>query len=339
GDVRFVYGFSRWLAWGGSTYRSAASDMYIEKVRVSESGEPTHYLFKDEWLPVARRETTLRVAAKGGGFSSLVLPIFSTRHGGSIPLTEGTGAFYTRLKGGPKIRWAEERDGQHYAYAMRGTMAEEPNQLTAAMELYRSHSLDQMREVYRKNYLPIFAALIMDREGEVYYQHLGRVPIRENAPEHEFNQTGHWIFPYRGWLDEGRWKGMVKFEDLPWHDTRKMGPPRDGYMFFAAQVNPPVADMDKYPPGLFYYSRKFPRFVWHMPPARWISQYYMHDWFRSRASVSAADLWGLISDPYSPLLGWMKPKLIEAYEKRGDTLDQKYRETARKAVELIKQSP
>ncbi|MCP5115391.1 MAG: penicillin acylase family protein, partial [bacterium] len=33
------------------------------------------------------------------------------------------------------------------------------------------------------------------------------------------------------------------------------------------------------------------------------------------------------------------PKLIEAYEKRGDTLGEKYRETARKAVELIKQSP
>ncbi|MCP5116289.1 MAG: hypothetical protein GY953_36130, partial [bacterium] len=107
GDTRFVYGFSRGLAWGGSTYRSAASDMYIEKVRVNETGEPTHYLLKDEWLPVERRETTLRIAKKGGGFSTLDLPLFSTGHGGLIPLTEGTGQFYTRLKGGPKIRWAE----------------------------------------------------------------------------------------------------------------------------------------------------------------------------------------------------------------------------------------
>ncbi len=174
-----IIGHNAEIAWGVTNAGPDVQDLYIERF---DPADPTRYLYRGRWEPVALIREEIRVR---GRRDPVVVPVRLTRHGPIInDVVEGLGAFLA-------FRWT----------------ALEPGTVSAAvLHLDRAHNWDEFRAALRLWTVPAQNFVYADRAGNIGYQLPGRIPIRAN---------GDGLVPVPGWTGEHEWTGVIPFDRLP----------------------------------------------------------------------------------------------------------------------------
>ncbi len=187
-----VAGHNGHVAWGFTNGFPDVQDLFIERLRRTDSGE-VQYEFKGEWLDAEVRAEEIGVK----GAESVVEEVVITRHGPVINCL------------------ASELAGEE-PLALRWTSLEPDTMVQALLRMMRARDCLEFREALRVWAAPVQNVVFADTEGNIAYSFPGRVPIRNR---------GNGSVPVPGWTGEYEWLGYVPFEELP-----HLYNPRQGYV-------------------------------------------------------------------------------------------------------------
>ena len=196
-----TWGYNRHIAWGVTNNATSQRDLYVEEVRDGA------YRRGDRWVPFATRDVEIRVRGEAprrhtirrtdlGPVINDVTP--SVAQGGDPPLS---------------LRWVG---------------AEHLDDLKASLAIQRAYDFASFRTALADWAMPSWNWICATADGEVGYQHAGRIPLR-----------GRVVRGYRQANEPlDQWRGYLPFEVLP-----RMERPARGYV---ATANNRVAP-DDYP--------------------------------------------------------------------------------------------
>lgn len=205
-----VLGYNRDIAWGITAMVGDIQDLYIEKL--NDPDNPTQYAFEGEWRDLEIIEETINV--KNGAPETLIIRL--THHG---PLFNDAINNPARIEP-VAIQWSEYHDAGIVQAFIELNLASDWDSFRAALEHWDS---------------PTQNVLYTDREGNIGYQAVGKIPIRPA-------QHGG-IVPVPGWTGEYEWEGFIPRDELPFEFN-----PERGYIVAA---NNKVAP-DDYPYHIAY---------------------------------------------------------------------------------------
>jgi len=177
-----VAGHNGKIAWGFTNGFADIQDVYVERVRRGGDGQ-VQYLFCGEWRNAEVLHEEVRV--RGGRTESVEVVI--THHGPLI----------TDLA--PDLA-----DGQ--ALALRWTDLEPGEPVHSVLAILRARDCHEFRQAVSDWSGPVQNAVCADIKGNIAYQLIGRVPLRNR---------GDGSVPVPGWSGEYEWRGLVPFEELP----------------------------------------------------------------------------------------------------------------------------
>lgn len=172
------FGHNEHVAWCVTHACADYQDLYVERFK---DGDPSLYLFKDEWRKAEVYHETIQVR----GSQPVEIDVTVTQHG---PVIAGDPA-------------------RGHAIAFRYTAtAMANNWADALLKQLHVRSVDDLDEAMRIWVDPCNNYIFGDVQGNVCYLTRGKVPIRSKA-----NQ---WL-PVPGWTGEHEWEGFVPFEAMP----------------------------------------------------------------------------------------------------------------------------
>jgi len=177
-----VAGHNGHVAWGFTNGFPDVQDLFIERLRRTDSGE-VQYEFKGEWLDAEVRAEEIGVK----GAEPVVEEVVITRHGPIINCL------------------ASDLAGEE-PLALRWTSLEPDTMVQALLRMMRARDCLEFREALRVWAAPVQNVVYADTEGNIAYSFPGRVPIRSR---------GNGSVPVPGWTGEYEWLGYVPFEELP----------------------------------------------------------------------------------------------------------------------------
>jgi penicillin G amidase len=188
GTPGVLIGHNRHIAWGVTASMADVADLFVERI---DPGDSRRTEFAGHW----ESGTLVRevIGVKGSAHPWVEEVLISRRHG---PLLTPT----------PSL--ADE----HRPLALRSMVLEAPSAAAALLDINRARSWDEFRAAASRWGTPAMNMLYADTEGNIGYQMVGRVPVRER---------GEGLVPSPGWSDQYEWRGSVSFEDLP----RAFNPP------------------------------------------------------------------------------------------------------------------
>jgi penicillin amidase len=187
-----VIGHNERIAWGATNVGPDVQDLYIESLH-PEDGD--RYQRDGEWVEMEIREAEVVVAAG----ETLPLTVRFTVHG---PIISGT---YGRLDELDDL--AKEDLPAKYAISLAWTALEPSTVVRSILELNRARDFDGFRAALRHFDVPAQNFVYADIEGNIGYQMVGAIPIR---------QAGDGWLPSPGWDSSYDWVGYVDFDQLPW---------------------------------------------------------------------------------------------------------------------------
>ena len=239
-----LIGHNRHIAWGITASMADASDLYVERL---DPGDARRTEFAGHWESGTLIRETIGVKSRAQAWVEEVL--LTRRHG---PLLTPTASI------------ADE----HRPLALRSMVLEAPSAAAAILEINHAADWDEFRAAARKWGTPAMNLTYADADGNIGYQMVGQVPIRER---------GEGLVPSPGWSGQYEWQGSIPFDDLP----RAFNPP-DGLW---ANANHNVAKKSSY-----FFGREF------IDPARYQR---IRQVLESRVRHSAVDFGVLQADEVS----------------------------------------
>ncbi len=221
GAPGILIGHNRHIAWGITASMADASDLYVERL---DPGDARRTEFAGRW----ESGTLVRepISVKGGGLPLIEEVLITRRHG---PLLTPTGSL----------------PDEHRPLALRSMVLEAPSATAAMLAINAATSWDEFRAAARQWGAPAMNLTYADAAGNIGYQMVGSVPIR---------QRGEGLVPSPGWSGQYEWTGTIPFDDLPsafnptdglWananHDVAKPGRPgQQGQPFIAREFIDPA---------------------------------------------------------------------------------------------------
>lgn len=175
-----VYGQSRDTAWGFTNVMADTQDLFVERFN---KDDPRLYEFEGGWreAEIVREEIYVKDRTEPE-----TIDVTITHHGPVV--NEALGS----LNGEP--------------LALAWTALRFPNLTDTAYNLARARNGEELIAAAGSHTAPPLNMLWADRDGNIGYQLVGKVPIRKgDCPD----------LPRPGWTGEFEWDGMVPFEDLP----------------------------------------------------------------------------------------------------------------------------
>jgi penicillin amidase len=211
GAPGILIGHNRDIAWGITASMADVADLYMERL---DPGDQRRTEFAGRWESGTLVRETITVKGRAQPWIEEVL--ITRRHG---PLLTPT----------PSI--ADE----HRPLALRSKVLEAASATAALLQINRATSWDEFRAAASRWGTPAMNLTYADSDGNIGYQLVGRVPIRER---------GEGLVPAPGWSGQYEWRGSIPFDDLP----RAFNPP-DGLW---ANANHNVARNSPY-----FFTREF----------------------------------------------------------------------------------
>ena len=175
-----MFGRNRRVGWGITNNICSQRDLYQEQ---TDPEKPGSFLHDGKW----ERERTLveRIEVRGGG--AIDKTVSFSRNGPIVDEilpseAEGTGPVSLRWLGHTYCGW-----------------------LTSLLGIDRAGSVAEFREATRSWRVPTWSLVIADVEGNIGYQAVGGIPVRNV-----------WARGYRpGWDPAHAWQGLIPFEGMP----------------------------------------------------------------------------------------------------------------------------
>jgi len=244
GAPGILIGHNRHIAWGITASMADASDFYVERV---DPGDARRTEFAGHW----ESGTLVReaIAVKGRATPWIEDVLITPRHG---PLVTPTSSL----------------PDEHRALALRSTVLEVPSAAAALLDINRAAGWDEFQAAARRWGTPAMNLTYADADGNIGYQMVGHVPIR---------QRGEGLVPSPGWSGQYEWSGWIPYDDLP----TAFNPP-DGLW---ANANHNVAKTSSY-----FFGREF------IDPSRYRR---IRQVLESKPRHSAVDFGGLQADEVS----------------------------------------
>ena len=172
------FGHNGKVAWSVTHTAADYQDLYVEQFK---EGEPTKYLYRDQWLDAETHDETIKV--RDG--SDVQITVTVTKHG---PVIAGDPA---------------QGSGLAFKYTATEKASKWPDILWRMLRAGNSRELvDSMRDWVD----PCNNLLFADTHGDMGYFCRGRIPIR--------SRVNGWL-PVPGWTGEHEWEGDIPFEELP----------------------------------------------------------------------------------------------------------------------------
>jgi penicillin amidase len=244
GAPGILIGHNRHIAWGLTATMADASDLYVERLHPADARRTE---FAGRW----ETGTLLResIAVKGQAKPWIEEVVITRRHG---PLLTPTSSI----------------PDEHRPLALRSMVLEAASAAAALLQINRARSWDEFREAASRWGTPAMNLTYADSDGNIGYQFVGKVPIREH---------GEGLVPSPGWSGQYEWRGTIPFDELP----STFNPP-DGLW---ANANHNVARKSKH-----FYTREF------IDPARYQR---IRQVLESKQRHSAVDFGALQADEVS----------------------------------------
>jgi penicillin amidase len=209
-----ITGHNADIAWGLTNLGSDAQDLYIE--RLDDVQEPTQYLYDDEWLDLEHVQETIEVRGQG----PVEVDFYISQHG-------------------PILNYILEEPSIAHPMALRWVQHDGSTLFTSILALNMASNWEEFRAALANWDTPGQNVFYADREGNIGYQAVGKIPIRPN---------GNGRLPVPGWTSENEWQGYIPYEELPTAFN-----PEQGFLLSANhRVEPegyPYYISDSYTPG------------------------------------------------------------------------------------------
>jgi penicillin G amidase len=182
GAPGILIGHNRHIAWGLTATMADAADLYVERL---DPGDPRRTEFAGHW----ETGTLLResIAVKGRSKPWVEEVLITPRHG---PLLTPTSSI----------------PDEHRPLALRSMVLEATSAAAALLQINMARSWDEFRQAASCWGTPAMNLTYADSDGNIGYQFVGKVPIREH---------GEGLVPSPGWSGQYEWRGSIPFEELP----------------------------------------------------------------------------------------------------------------------------
>lgn len=190
GVPALVAGYNGHIAWGETMVMADSQDLFLEQLK--EIDGKTHYLFKDEWLPVAEREELFKVK----GSDDVTITVKSTGHG---PIINDA------LAATPKHVMMPRKASTRYGLALSSTAVSPDETVKSFFALGNARSMEEAKAAIEGVGF-IHLNIIYGDKDNVAWQVTGLYPDRKKG-------TGH--FPSLGWTGEYDWQGIIGGSQLP----------------------------------------------------------------------------------------------------------------------------
>jgi penicillin amidase len=182
GAPGILIGHNRHIAWGMTASMADVADLYVERL---DPGDQRRTEFAGRWESGTLVRESIGVKGRSQPWVEEVL--ITRRHG---PLLTPTASI------------ADE----HRPLALRSMVLEAPSATAALLQINRATSWDEFRAAARDWGTPAMNLTYADSAGNIGYQLVGRVPIREQ---------GEGLVPSPGWSGQYEWRGSIPFDELP----------------------------------------------------------------------------------------------------------------------------
>ncbi|MFQ6088304.1 MAG: penicillin acylase family protein [Candidatus Methanofastidiosia archaeon] len=171
-----VIGFNENLAWTLTANPPDTSDLYEEKVDVSEM----KYLYDGEWKDIRVEKIEIQVMGK----TPMKKNLYYTHHGPVIIFNK-----------------------KEIAYSAKLSTREEVKMIEQMLKMNKAKNLKEFKKALSMQQLVRWNVVYGDVEGNIYYLYNARIGIRDES--YDFKK------PVPGWIRDTEWKGIYPFEDLP----------------------------------------------------------------------------------------------------------------------------
>lgn len=249
-----ITGHNADIGWSITNLGSDAQDYYIE--RLDDVIKPTQYLYDGEWLDLEHVQQTIEVR----GQKPVTVDFYITHHG-------------------PIMNFVLQNPSIAHPMALRWVQHDGSTLFTSILKLNMASNWDEFREALSGWDSPGQNIFYADREGNIGYQAVGKIPLRPN---------GNGRLPVPGWTSENEWLGYIPYEELP-----SAYNPEQGFLLSANhRVEPegyPYYIADTYTPG--YRAQQ------------------IEDLLHAYAPLSVADMDLIQEDTYSPQAPYLMPYL------------------------------
>ncbi len=176
-----ITGHNADIGWSITNLGSDAQDFYIE--RLDDTVQPTQYQYDGEWLDLEHIQQTIEV--RGG--APVTVDFYVTPHG-------------------PIMNYVLENPSFGHPLALRWVQQEGSTLFTSILKLNMASNWDEFQDALAGWDTPGQNIFYADREGNIGYQAVGKIPIRPN---------GNGRLPVPGWTSENEWEGYIPYEELP----------------------------------------------------------------------------------------------------------------------------
>lgn len=172
------FGHNGRVSWSVTHTAADYQDLYVERFK---DGEPTKYLYQDQWLDAETYDEIIKV--RGG--SDVQATVTVTQHGPVIAGDPAQGA------------------GMAFKYTATEKASTWPDIL---WKMLRAENSQELVDSQRDWVDPCNNFLFADIHGDMGYLCRGRIPIR--------SRVNGWL-PVPGWTGEHEWERDIPFEELP----------------------------------------------------------------------------------------------------------------------------
>jgi penicillin amidase len=185
-----ISGHNGHVAWGFTNGFPDVQDLYIERLRQTETGA-IQAEYNGVWENVRRLQETIRIK----GEQPVVEDVIITRHG---PIINSLAA---DLAGEEPL-------------ALRWTSLEPDTMAHAIFAILKAQNCAEFHQALREWTAPVQNVVYSDTEGSIAYTFPGKIPLRARS-------SGR--LPVPGWSDEYEWIGYVPFNSLPHFNNPDQG--------------------------------------------------------------------------------------------------------------------
>ncbi len=215
GDPGIVAGHNGHIAWGMTALEGDVQDLYTEKINPEN---PDQYLVDGTWQDMKSVYEEIKIKGEQEPYR---LRVRLTRHGPVLSDHGSRSALEGFLEQGIS---PFPGDLTLTAVTLRWATLEPSSVLSSMLRLDRARNYGEFRAALRLWTAPDLNVMYADTDGNIAFQSVGRIPIRE---------IGSGEAPVPGWNSRFEWKGFIPFDDLP----RSLNPSK-GYIVNAN--NPPA---------------------------------------------------------------------------------------------------
>lgn len=216
-----VVGHNDRIAWGFMDLHGDVQDLYIEKVNPQN---PDQYMVDGKWKNMDIVYEEIKVDKANEPYR---LRVRLTRHGPIISDHGGQTALAT-FQRDASADFAESIELT--AVSLKWLPLQPSSVFKAVLSLNQARNYEEFRTAMSGWTAPSLNCVYADVDGNIAYQCIGRIPIREKG-------FGEALVP--GWVSMFEWNGFIPFKELPSSLN-----PEKGYVVSAN--NPPAGSAYKY---------------------------------------------------------------------------------------------